>query len=260
MDGAGGRGCPEGHQCHGGTCPNTWGHQCQRLWGDGAGAAPASCFHGNQRGDVYGNCGRRGTTFIPCSREDSLCGKLPCVGGTRFPVSGSTLSVGSCRFAGISDSARSNSEDVSLVSDGTPCGQDKVCVGQRCVLVTSLGAEICSTTRCGGHGVCNNLGQCHCDLGWSPPHCDVKVAEPAGTVVTTVVVVVVVVVVIVLCLPLIFLALRRYRNSAARQNTYSQHLEEMQSIPDIQAKRPPPPPPAQTRDHLVSPIETHRDP
>ncbi|XP_078741313.1 disintegrin and metalloproteinase domain-containing protein 33-like, partial [Lampetra fluviatilis] len=229
MDGAAGLGCPGGGHCFGGLCPPTLEQQCRRLWGDGAGSSPASCFVGNQRGDLHGNCGRRGLEFKACTKEDTLCGKLPCVGGTRFPVSGSALLLGSCRFAGISDSARSNSEDVSLVSAGTPCGQDKVCVEQRCVLVTSLGADHCTTTRCGGHGVCNNLGQCHCDLGWSPPNCDAKVAAPVGTVV-----VVVVLVVTALCVPLIFLAIRRYRNSAARQNTCSQHLEQMQSIPDIQ--------------------------
>lgn len=26
--------------------------------------------------------------------------------------------------------------------------------------------------NCNGHGVCNSRGHCHCDMGYSPPHCD----------------------------------------------------------------------------------------
>ncbi len=46
----------------------------------------------------------------------------------------------------------------------------QLCVDARCIPVDSLAVERCP--NCHGHGVCNALGQCHCDPGYAPPHCD----------------------------------------------------------------------------------------
>ena len=42
-----------------------------------------------------------------------------------------------------------------------------MCVNSKCVPVTEE-PEHC---HCNGHGMCNQIGECHCDVGWAPPDC-----------------------------------------------------------------------------------------
>ena len=46
----------------------------------------------------------------------------------------------------------------------------QLCENQKCLNVTKL--DVIKCPHCNGHGVCNAIGQCHCDAGWAPPHCD----------------------------------------------------------------------------------------
>lgn len=61
--------------------------------------------------------------------------------------------------------------DPGLVPDGARCGDQKMCVGQRCVPVASVRGEGCPR-NCNGNGECNNLAKCHCRPGFAPPHCN----------------------------------------------------------------------------------------
>lgn len=48
-----------------------------------------------------------------------------------------------------------------------------MCVNQKCMSVESLRAQVNKCPQdCNGHGVCNSLGHCHCQDGFSPPFCD----------------------------------------------------------------------------------------
>ena len=46
-----------------------------------------------------------------------------------------------------------------------------MCVNQNCVSVSSVFKADCPR-KCNSNGECNNLGQCHCKVGFSPPYCD----------------------------------------------------------------------------------------
>lgn len=46
----------------------------------------------------------------------------------------------------------------------------QMCVDQRCVAVSSVIKAGCPH-KCGINGECNNLGKCHCKVGFDPPHC-----------------------------------------------------------------------------------------
>lgn len=59
--------------------------------------------------------------------------------------------------------------DPGMTFDGVKCGERQVCLSHRCVSVEALDAPSCED--CNGHGVCNSLGQCHCDLNYAPPFC-----------------------------------------------------------------------------------------
>lgn len=48
-----------------------------------------------------------------------------------------------------------------------------MCVKQKCMAIEGLrlssGADDCG--NCGGNGVCNSQGNCHCNDGFAPPLC-----------------------------------------------------------------------------------------
>lgn len=50
-----------------------------------------------------------------------------------------------------------------------------MCVNQKCMSVAALRASVSSGNACpndcGGNGVCNSLGHCHCNRGFRPPDC-----------------------------------------------------------------------------------------
>ncbi|MGH0168574.1 UNVERIFIED_CONTAM: hypothetical protein FKN15_055048 [Acipenser sinensis] len=60
------------------------------------------------------------------------------------------------------------------------CGTVEVCYNGRCQDLDIYETEDCSA-KCNNRGVCNHKKECHCDAGWSPPYCDVKLSElPKG--------------------------------------------------------------------------------
>ena len=70
--------------------------------------------------------------------------------------------------------------DPGLAPEGARCGEDSLCVNQKCMPVRDLkiGPQSCPN-NCNGHGTCNSLGHCHCQPGWAPPHC--QTPGPGGS-------------------------------------------------------------------------------
>ncbi|KAM6956337.1 disintegrin and metalloproteinase domain-containing protein 8a [Aplochiton taeniatus] len=161
--------------CYNGQCPSHKQH-CKRLWGPDAEVAADACFYKNSldkqcRGPPYG--------FQRCSDGDIKCGKLFCSGGWEFPVTArktfQTLPTGgTCNLATMDP--RDRSEDLGMVPMGTKCGHNMVCYDHRCQNIQVYGKDDCSA-KCNSHGVCNHEKRCHCDPGWAPPFCDIKLSE-----------------------------------------------------------------------------------
>ncbi|XP_073745226.1 disintegrin and metalloproteinase domain-containing protein 11 isoform X8 [Callorhinus ursinus] len=64
-------------RCYGGRC-KTRDRQCQALWGHAA--ADRFCYEKlNVEGTERGNCGRKGSGWVQCNKQDVLCGFLLCV-------------------------------------------------------------------------------------------------------------------------------------------------------------------------------------
>ena len=53
-----------------------------------------------------------------------------------------------------------------------------MCVNQKCVAVASV-LEAGCPHKCNQNGECNNLGNCHCKIGFAPPFCNY--AGPGGS-------------------------------------------------------------------------------
>lgn len=148
------------------------------------------CWARNERGNEYGNCGLstemgNSFTFHECSPTDSRCGKLQCatkdpqgldvswmpgMKGTQYSGTFDDLS---CHLVDSFKPYSDSVDDFSYVQDGTWCADESICVDQKCINITNIpGLKICPQ-RCNGNGLCNSNNNCHCDVGWEPPLCDV---------------------------------------------------------------------------------------
>ncbi|XP_069625213.1 disintegrin and metalloproteinase domain-containing protein 15 isoform X1 [Ranitomeya imitator] len=169
-----------GAHCYLGECRSLH-KQCQDLWGPGSSPASASCFAlVNVRGDKYGNCGRTSNgSYLPCASRNVLCGSIQCVFGSQRHLLGANAEIipiklsvngteSSCQgtYVNLGDDVW----DSVLVKTGTVCGPGRVCVNQQCRDSAELKVQACRS-QCGGHGVCNSNGNCHCSPGWAPPLC-----------------------------------------------------------------------------------------
>ena len=66
------------------------------------------------------------------------------------------------------------SVDPGLTPNGAKCGEDKMCVNQKCIDVQSLrasGTGVECPENCNGNGVCNSKRHCHCNNDYAPPFC-----------------------------------------------------------------------------------------
>uniref|UniRef100_A0A8C2YZF8 ADAM metallopeptidase domain 28 n=1 Tax=Cyclopterus lumpus TaxID=8103 RepID=A0A8C2YZF8_CYCLU len=154
--------------CYNGQCPQRL-DQCVKMYGASAIEARSFCYQQNTRGTYYAFCRRpQNDKHIPCQREDVLCGKLFCHGGTDSPNYGRMVRLNDCKAAFFDDYTK----DYGQVDTGTKCGDGKVCSQNECVELETAYRNINCSAKCPGHAVCNHRSECQCEPGWMPPHCD----------------------------------------------------------------------------------------
>ncbi|KAF9413477.1 hypothetical protein HW555_008315, partial [Spodoptera exigua] len=165
--------------------------QCRLLWGTTGESSHDKCYTStNVKGNKSGNCGydRLNQRYVPCSPRDAMCGTLQCRHlNERLEFGMESVALLSavfinnngtiipCRTAiidlGLSD------VDPGLVPDGAKCGEEMMCLNQRCVPVAAVRDRIATIkssvcpSNCSGHGICNSEGHCHCEPGFAPPLC-----------------------------------------------------------------------------------------
>ncbi|KAM3867601.1 disintegrin and metalloproteinase domain-containing protein 9-like [Diretmus argenteus] len=165
--------------CYNGKCQHYDG-QCQAIFGAKAKASPDICFKDvNSKGDRFGNCGYQNYGYKKCESRNALCGKLQCSNVQGSMVYGIMPSIITTPIAGtmcygVDFSLGSDVPDPGMVSEGTKCGDNKVCMNYECRSADVLNYDCDVEKKCHGHGVCNSNKNCHCEDGWAPPHCDVR--------------------------------------------------------------------------------------
>lgn len=173
--------------CYQGSC-RTHNDQCKLLWGPTGVSSDPQCYSMNNKGNKNGNCGfnRIDSSYYKCNNKSILCGMLHCkhlnerlefgmesVATLSHSFINSQGNIIACRSA-IVDLGL-NEIDPGLAPDGAKCGPGKMCVNQKCMPVADLRAKISEghacPNNCGGNGVCNSLGHCHCNRGFQYPDC-----------------------------------------------------------------------------------------
>ncbi|CAK6976651.1 zinc metalloproteinase-disintegrin-like atrase-A [Scomber scombrus] len=165
--------------CYNGQCPSHQQH-CWRLFGPGTRVGAETCFGLNKRGEEGANCGRSKFGYTPCSTQNLKCGSIFCEGGGDS-ITGKRAAYNvyglECKLAVDDDKTRS----LDMVSEGTRCGMNKVCLNNKCMDLAVYGKQEDCAKKCNNNGVCNHKKECHCDPGWAPPHCDIQYADlPQG--------------------------------------------------------------------------------
>ncbi|KAK2522835.1 disintegrin and metalloproteinase domain-containing protein 21 [Columba guinea] len=171
--------CAEDGYCYSGKCRSRT-LQCRSIFGKEAKSAPLTCFlEVNMKGDRFGNCWGDGTddSYQKCKPENVLCGRVQCMNVKHLPQMEDHVTIiqslvddiwcwGADYHLGV------DVLDVGAIKDGTHCGEKKICINQTCVPKEKYFTSHCSAEKtCGGRGVCNTRGNCHCDNGWAPPFC-----------------------------------------------------------------------------------------
>ncbi|XP_033243750.1 uncharacterized protein LOC108160402 isoform X4 [Drosophila miranda] len=174
--------------CFQGYCP-TLSLQCEAIWGYGGSAADRQCYEQfNSKGSINGHCGRDvNEHYIKCDPENVQCGTLQCKDGERQPVndgidqlySRTIISIKGQEYECKATSGQvgsNNYPEHGLVKDGTPCGDNLICLNQTCVsLFPHVDQTKCPTNKqgqeCSEHGVCTNTNRCFCDMGWGGTDC-----------------------------------------------------------------------------------------
>ncbi|XP_007424897.1 disintegrin and metalloproteinase domain-containing protein 11 [Python bivittatus] len=181
-------------RCYGGCC-KTRDRQCNALWGRAS--AERFCYEKlNVEGTERGNCGHEGNRWVPCIKQDVLCGYLLCANATGSPRIGELLGEITtmtfyhqkryidCRGGHVQ---LVDGTDLSYVEDGTPCGPNMLCLDHKCLPVSAFNFSICPGSWggqiCFDHGVCSNEGQCICYSDWTGKDCSVydPIPEPKPT-------------------------------------------------------------------------------
>jgi ADAM cysteine-rich/Disintegrin len=179
--------CDDGKAfCYRGVC-RSQSDQCKLLWGPTGKSSSDACYDKNTDGSRHGNCGydRLKQEYLRCNKGDKFCGMLHCrhlnerlefgmesVAVLSHSFINSKGSIIPCRTAIVDLGLQST--DPGLTPDGAKCGENKMCINQKCLSVMDLrtdgkGAECLND--CNGNGICNNIGMCHCDKGFAPPLC-----------------------------------------------------------------------------------------
>ncbi|XP_034396748.1 zinc metalloproteinase-disintegrin-like lachestatin-2 [Cyclopterus lumpus] len=248
--------------CYNGQCPQRL-DQCVKMYGASAIEARSFCYQQNTRGTYYAFCRRpQNDKHIPCQREDVLCGKLFCHGGTDSPNYGRMVRLNDCKAAFFDDYTK----DYGQVDTGTKCGDGKVCSQNECVELETAYRNINCSAKCPGHAVCNHRSECQCEPGWMPPHCDANALNDMSSGVVAAIVVVVILVALGVTAgvvgimwkrrqsPVLPTARTQRKQPAVDRSAHRLNKGPFPSQPaPVQAERrkpkgaPPPPPPAGNR-------------
>ncbi|KAH8383474.1 hypothetical protein KR009_008880, partial [Drosophila setifemur] len=171
--------------CFHGNC-RSHTNQCRILWGP-TGENSEHCYDKNNVGDRLGNCGynRMNKTYLRCEPEHINCGMLHCIHlNERLEFGMESAAVLShsyinherkiiaCRTALVDLGLQTT--DPGLTPNGAKCGEDKMCVNQRCLPVATVrqkGMGRACPDDCSGNGICNSQGHCHCDVGFGGESC-----------------------------------------------------------------------------------------
>ncbi|KAJ8679601.1 hypothetical protein QAD02_015388, partial [Eretmocerus hayati] len=196
--------CADGAgSCFNGFCP-ALNFQCQQIWGSEGTAADTQCFEQfNSKGSINGHCGTDSSGhFIKCEAQNVRCGLLQCQDGSKQPVidgvdalySRTIISIKGreyeCKATTEELEVKGTSAGFGLVRDGTPCGENLICLNQTCTnQFPHIDSEKCPSNNnkeeCSGHGACDNVRKCHCDRGWSGPDCSIKQEIPEEELTTS---------------------------------------------------------------------------
>ncbi|KAL4706299.1 hypothetical protein ACJJTC_004908, partial [Scirpophaga incertulas] len=184
----------KGH-CFAGHCP-TLSAQCEAMWGSGTNGGDKECFDQfNSKGTVTGHCGKDANGhYIKCEAENVRCGSLQCQLGGRYPLvsdmdefyTRTMITIKGKEYECKTTTGFPNNDVVGplgLVRDGTPCGDNLVCVNQTCTSIFPfIDHTKCPTdhnnNECSGKGVCSNFNKCVCERGWTGPDCSQHDALP----------------------------------------------------------------------------------
>uniref|UniRef100_A0A0R3RSE1 Peptidase M12B domain-containing protein n=1 Tax=Elaeophora elaphi TaxID=1147741 RepID=A0A0R3RSE1_9BILA len=183
--------------CYNGYCGSR-DAQCQHIWGPtGRNAAPA-CYDLNLHGSSDGNCGFLHETnrFVPCDKNNIKCGRLHCIHENEKLAFGDPSTVYTaytglrlrngedvaCRVIWTKYTSGRKQNDPGMVPDGAFCGQNEMCVDAKCQNRTAkvLMAPKCEPVSCNNAGICNNMGNCHCNPGYGGPSC--AIPGPGGSI------------------------------------------------------------------------------
>ncbi|XP_011502475.1 PREDICTED: disintegrin and metalloproteinase domain-containing protein 11 isoform X3 [Ceratosolen solmsi marchali] len=189
--------------CFNGICPAI-NLQCEQIWGYGGVAADKQCFEQfNSKGSINGHCGTDTSGhFIKCELENVRCGLLQCQEGSKQPAidgidalySRTIISIKGkeyeCKATMEEAEIEGSTANMGLVRDGTPCGENLICINQTCSnQFPHIDLGKCPSNHinheCSNHGVCNNLNKCHCDLGWSGTDCSLQQEQPIEPIISS---------------------------------------------------------------------------
>ncbi|KAL5284165.1 hypothetical protein ACFFRR_006446 [Megaselia abdita] len=179
--------CDKGEAfCFEGDC-RSHNSQCKILWGQ-SGENSEHCYDKNNESSRHGNCGfdRLKNEYIRCNKSDLMCGMLHCRHlNERLEFGMETVAVLSHSFmnyAGNIIPCRTaivdlglESIDPGLTPNGAKCGDNRMCVHQKCMDINDLnnrGVGILCKDDCNGNGVCNSRGHCHCNDGFGGEVCN----------------------------------------------------------------------------------------
>ncbi|KAL9893703.1 disintegrin and metalloproteinase domain-containing protein meltrin isoform 1-T2 [Glossina fuscipes fuscipes] len=172
--------------CYEGNC-RSHSHQCRILWGPTGENSEPCYLQMNTEGKRGGNCGfnRLNNTYIPCEKEHVACGMLHCRHlNERLEFGMESAAVLShsfithdsnivpCRTALVDLGLQST--DPGLAPNGAKCGDQKMCVDQKCLTIEylrSTGMGKSCPQNCNANGVCNSRGNCHCNVGFTGLTC-----------------------------------------------------------------------------------------
>uniref|UniRef100_A0A8C3NQ54 Uncharacterized protein n=1 Tax=Geospiza parvula TaxID=87175 RepID=A0A8C3NQ54_GEOPR len=161
--------------CYRGRCQSP-DLQCRRIYGTDSRNAPVMCYEEiNGQRDRFGHCGfQPNHKYRHCA--DLRCGKLICTYPSHKPFLAPATAVMYARVkhhicVTLNYLNVSTWLDPLQVAPGTKCGSGRVReYSPPAHLYPSLALQ-----------VCNNKGNCHCNMGWQPPDCQWRGSRWGGS-------------------------------------------------------------------------------